>query len=86
MNLEKLVTELRDLDSSLKRHVAQSANVGLTLRNWLVGAYIVEFEQSGEARAEYGAKLIHELAETLQIRGSTHVHSLTVVLFVLNIL
>lgn len=69
MNLEQLVTELRDLDSSLKRHVAQSANVGLTLRNWLVGAYIVEFEQNGEDRAEYGEKLMPQIAKELSIKG-----------------
>ena len=69
MNLETLVTELRDLDQSLKSHVAQSANVGLTLRNWLVGAYIVEFEQDGEDRAKYGTRLTHELAAALEIKG-----------------
>lgn len=69
MNLKQLVTELRDLNRSLKSQVAQSANMGLTLRNWLVGAYIVEFEQNGEERAEYGTKLIQELAKALQLKG-----------------
>jgi len=69
MNLEQLVTQLRDLDSSLKSHVTQSANIGLTLRNWLVGAYIVEFEQNGAERAEYGSELTHQLAQELQIKG-----------------
>ncbi len=69
MNLEQLVTELRDLDRSLKGQVAQVANVGLTLRNWLVGAYIVEFEQNGEDRAEYGEKLMSKIAKELSIKG-----------------
>ncbi|MDP0490939.1 MAG: PDDEXK nuclease domain-containing protein [Verrucomicrobiota bacterium JB023] len=69
MNFDQLLTSLRDLDGSLKSHVAQSANVGLTLRNWLVGAYIVEFEQNGEERAEYGERLISEVAKQLQVRG-----------------
>ncbi len=39
-------------------------NVSLTIRNWLVGYYIVEFEQKGEDRAEYGSKLLSKLAES----------------------
>ncbi len=69
MNLEQLVTELRYLDQSLRSHVAQSANVGLTLRNWLVGAYIIEFEQNGEDRATYGENLIPKIAAKLAIKG-----------------
>ena len=29
-----------------------------TMRNWLIGYYIVEYEQNGKDRAEYGAKLL----------------------------
>ena len=32
---------------------------------WGVGRHIVEFEQGGAARAEYGAKLLPRLAEAL---------------------
>lgn len=69
MNFDQLITSLRELDGSLKRQVAQSANLGLTFRNWLVGAYIVEFEQNGEERAKYGERLMPEIAKKLNIRG-----------------
>ncbi len=69
MNFDQLITSLRELDTSLKGQVIRTANVGLTLRNWLVGAYIVEFEQNGEERAEYGDKLMPALAERLNIAG-----------------
>ena len=69
MNFNKLITNLRDLDGSLKSHVKQSANIGLTLRNWFVGAYIVEFEQNGEERAEYGANLLPKIAANIEIKG-----------------
>ncbi len=69
MNFDKLITSLRDLDGSLKGQVSRTANVGLTVRNWLVGAYIVEFEQNGEERAEYGKNLIREVAKALGVRG-----------------
>lgn len=41
----------------------------MTARNWLVGYYIVEYEQHGEDRAKYGEKLINRLAERLNKRG-----------------
>ena len=35
------------------------------MRNWLIGYYIVEYEQNGKDRAEYGAKLLKKLEEFL---------------------
>ena len=71
MNFDQLITSLRELDTSLKGQVIRTANVGLTLRNWLVGAYIVEFEQNGADRAEYGANLIREVSNALDVKGLT---------------
>ena len=34
-----------------------------TMRNWLIGYYIVEFEQHGKDRAEYGAQLLKKLEQ-----------------------
>lgn len=41
----------------------------LTVRNWLIGFYIVEFRQNGEDRATYGAKLFDNLAAKLNVQG-----------------
>ncbi len=71
MKLTNLIIQLNDLDASLKKHVSHSANVGLTIRNWLVGAYLVEYEQNGEDRAEYGEKLIEQVAKKINIKGLT---------------
>lgn len=38
----------------------------LTIRNWLIGRHIVEYEQHGEDRAEYGAGLLERLSNTLK--------------------
>lgn len=69
MNLPTLVTEIQSLDSALVGRAASAVNVALTARNWLIGAYIVEFEQNGDDRAAYGERLIPELAKALSIRG-----------------
>lgn len=42
-----------------------------TMRNWLIGYYIVEYEQNGKDRAEYGAKLLKKLEERVNRKGMT---------------
>jgi hypothetical protein len=44
-------------------------NTALTLRNWVIGYYIVEYEQKGKDRAEYGGKLIERLAARVKKAG-----------------
>lgn len=40
-----------------------------TMRNWLIGYYIVEFEQHGKDRAEYGTQLLKKLEERVNRKG-----------------
>ena len=47
---------------------ARSVNAVMTATYWLVGRYIVEFEQAGEERAEYGAALVGRLSVDLTRR------------------
>lgn len=44
-------------------------NQALVLRNWPIGAYIVEFEQNGVDRAKYGARLLPLLVKDLKAQG-----------------
>lgn len=39
------------------------------IRNWLIGFYIVEFEQNGQDRATYGDYLTSRIAEGLTKKG-----------------
>ena len=48
-----------------RESAARSVNAAMTAAYWLIGRRIVEFEQSGEERADYGAALIEGLAEDL---------------------
>jgi len=41
----------------------------MTIRNWLIGCYIVEFEQHGEDRAKYGEFLLLKVSENINIKG-----------------
>ena len=57
-DVSKIIDAARD-------SAARSVNAAMTAAYWLIGRRIVEFEQSGEERAEYGAALIERLAEDL---------------------
>ena len=48
-----------------RRLAARSVNSAMTATYWLIGRRIVEFEQSGEERAEYGGALMERLADDL---------------------
>lgn len=69
MNFSLLVNTIHQAHSTLQQIALKSVNKHLTIRNWLVGFYIVEFEQNGEDRAKYGDKLLPELAKSINIRG-----------------
>jgi predicted nuclease of restriction endonuclease-like (RecB) superfamily len=69
MNFESLVGRINLIQDALQAQAAHAVNLSLTARNWLVGYYIVEFEQHGEDRAKYGEKLINRLAERINRKG-----------------
>ena len=69
-NITQLISTINDVHSELQASVANAVNKALTIRNWLIGYYIVEYEQKGEDRAEYGDKVIDTLAQKLKsIKG-----------------
>jgi predicted nuclease of restriction endonuclease-like (RecB) superfamily len=47
----------------------KAVNVSLTLRNWVIGGYIQQYEQRGADRADYGERLLERLSTTLQEQG-----------------
>ena len=69
MNFESLVGRINLIQDALQAQAAHAVNLSLTARNWLVGYYIVEFEQHGEDRAKYGEKLINRLSESINRKG-----------------
>ena len=51
-----------------RQSASRSVNAVMTAAYWMIGQHIVEFEQSGEKRAEYGAALIRRLSADLAQR------------------
>ncbi len=69
MNFNHLVNTIQDTHLYLQAAAAKAVNMPMTIRNWLIGYYIVEFEQNGEDRAKYGYKLIKNLEQQLSRNG-----------------
>ncbi len=72
MNFDELKQGIQTLSDSFRQNAALAVNTHLTVRNWLIGFYIVEFEQNGEDRAKYGAKLLQNLADGFNEDGLSY--------------
>jgi predicted nuclease of restriction endonuclease-like (RecB) superfamily len=66
---KQLVSAISQINSHMVRRAVTVANQALLLRNWTIGAYIVEYEQEGSDRAKYGERLMERLAEDLAAKG-----------------
>ena len=69
MKFELLANTIEQTHQHFLKQASKAVNVSLTLRNWFIGFYIVEFEQKGEDRAKYGEKLFKNLADKIAVRG-----------------
>lgn len=63
-----LVTGIVDLLESARRSAARSVNAIMTATYWEIGRRIVQVEQGGATKAEYGSALLERLAEDLSTR------------------
>ncbi len=71
LSFNLLIESINQVHSSFQSQSVKAVNMGLTMRNWCIGFYIVEFEQNGEDRAKYGATLIVNIAQSIKIKGLT---------------
>jgi predicted nuclease of restriction endonuclease-like (RecB) superfamily len=69
LNFGQLVGVIRQVNDTLAAQANRAVNASLTLRNWLIGLHVEEYERRGIDRAEYGDKLMDRLAETLTKHG-----------------
>lgn len=69
MNFEQLATIIENTHLQLQENAVKAVNQFQTIRNWLMGFYIVEFEQNGENRAQYGEQLLKSLEQKINQKG-----------------
>ena len=65
-NFEHLVKLCRQTHEATQHSASRAVDRSLVVRNWLFGRYIVEYEQNGADRAEYGRGLIASLSSKLK--------------------
>lgn len=65
LDFSQLVAVIREVHEHLAAQAGKAVNISLTLRNWMVGFYIAEYELRGADRAKYGENLLSELAKRL---------------------
>ena len=62
---QNLLLALRELIAQGRQRALHAVDMVQVQTCWEVGRHIVEFEQGGQARAEYGTRLLPQLAENL---------------------
>ena len=68
VSYQAVLGDVSRIIDSARESTARSVNSAMTAAYWSIGRRIVEFEQSGEERAEYGAALMERLAADLRGR------------------
>ena len=69
LSFERLVAVIGRAHTDLGARASRAVNAALTLRNWLIGLNIVEYEQKGIDRARYGDRLLDRLSVRLGREG-----------------
>lgn len=63
MEFELLAVSIKQINDKASSAAKSAVNQLMTLRNWAIGYYIVEYEQDGSDRAEYGSHLLEKVRQ-----------------------
>ncbi|MBR3482606.1 MAG: DUF1016 family protein [Neisseriaceae bacterium] len=63
-----LITTIGEVLEQGKAYVLQTVNQGIVQTYWAIGKHIVEFEQAGNEKAEYGSDMLNRLSNDLTAR------------------
>ncbi|MBQ9259167.1 MAG: DUF1016 family protein [Neisseriaceae bacterium] len=63
-----LIATIGEVLAQGKAYVLQTVNQGIVQTYWAIGKHIVEFEQAGNEKAEYGSDMLNRLSDDLTAR------------------
>jgi hypothetical protein len=66
-NYQQLVSQISDTFVIGQQKAVIAVNTHLVETYWKIGEYIVEYEQGGNVRAEYGKRLLEQLSKDLSL-------------------
>lgn len=64
----KLLADIGIAIESARKSAVRAINIQLVKANWEIGRHIIEFEQYGKERAEYGSDLLARLSTDLKLK------------------
>lgn len=70
-SFDELTIVIQNTHDAAQTNAIKAINRMQTMRNWLIGYYIVEFEQNGKDRAQYGTQLLKNLENKVNRKGLT---------------
>lgn len=65
---QKLIDTIGTTIESARQRAVQAVNNELLQANWAIGKFLVEYEQNGNEKAEYGSSLLANLSKDLKSR------------------
>ena len=69
MTIDQLSQQIIQVQDVMQVQATHAINLSLTARNCLIGHHIVEYEQCGKDRAQYGTQLLNNLATKINRHG-----------------
>ena len=68
-SFESLMNSIKEINTRAGGMAKSAVNQLMTLRNWAIGYYNVEYEQGGKAKADYDANLLKNLEKQISEKG-----------------
>jgi len=65
---DELIDKISRIVIEARTAVVRSINTKIVHTYWMIGKYIVEYEQEGKVRADYGSELMRKVSEELSAR------------------
>jgi len=65
---QELIEKIGSTYNEAKSNVISAVNIEMLNSYWLIGRYIVEYEQKGKIKAAYGSELLLNISKDLKIR------------------
>lgn len=69
LSYAELICAIQTIDEQLRDSAVRAVNIGLTLRNWCIGAHIFNYHLRGKDKAAYGEHLFETLSASLRQTG-----------------
>ena len=68
IDYQQLIDRIGNIYESAKSEIVSAVNIEMLQAYWKIGKDIIEFEQKGKLKADYGKQLLENLAKDLTLK------------------